>query len=646
MKGIITSTCIVAFLIVLNGAALAQTVRPAPVDPNQTGSGDLFWLSDTGAVPMPMTDIDVELRVSGVVIDGTLNQAFKNTTGETIEALYVFPLPPDAAVYAMELRVGQRRIVAEVREKEEARRIYDEAKQDGRKAALVAQHRPNVFRTSVANILPGDSIDVQLRFVQQVYRVGDEYRATFPLTVTPRCPAAANSELPESTVPRHPSARVRVEIDGAASLERIDTPQHDMTRRTSRSGRVLLEPRDRIVAADRDFILTWTPTRTALPEIATFIETRDDARYALIQLLPPKIESALGTGLATETLFVIDVSSSMQGASIQQARQALARALDRLRPNDRFNILRFNNESTAYAPGFETATESAVDRAKVWVAALEANGGTAIYPALSQALDLIGQGSRGYASRVIFLTDGAVANEQEVLRAISGRLGDTRLHTIGIGAAPNAYLMRKMAWHGRGVCEFVATVTQAHNRIDAFFDRLERPVWTDLELRWDGVVAEGVAPGRLPDLHQDEPLVLSAKLGAQQGGTLTVGGWSVDGWTERTVELDRTGIENQGVALTWARAQVETLQDSLYEGADEQTVRGGVVDIALAFRLVTAYTSLVAVEQYAGELSDGPGSFTGRELPRTATLGPLRARAAWLLVMIGLLGLYGLRRFA
>jgi Ca-activated chloride channel family protein len=260
-------------------------------------------------------------------------------------------------------------------------------------------------------------------------------------------------------------------------------------------------------------------------------------------------------------------------------------------------------------------------------------------------MDMIGQGANGYASRVIFLTDGAVANEQEVLRAIAGRLGETRLHTIGIGAAPNAYLMRKMAWHGRGICEFVATMKQADNRIDAFFDRLERPVWTDLELQWDGVQADGVAPGRLPDLYRNEPLVLSAKLDKASGGTLTVGGWSVDGWTERTVALDQTGIENRGIALTWARAQVETLMDSLFEGADEQAVRSDVIDLALAFRLVTAYTSLVAVEQYPGELSDGLES-ARLALPRTGTLGPLKRGVALLFLVAGLMNLYVLRRCA
>ncbi|NIM61858.1 MAG: VWA domain-containing protein [Acidobacteria bacterium] len=388
--------------------------------------------------------------------------------------------------------------------------------------------------------------------------------------------------------------------------------------------------------------MNWKPARSALPEIATFIEHRDDGRYALMLVVPPRSESLLGTGLPTETLFVIDVSGSMSGGSIEQARHALLRALDRLRPGDRFNILKFNDESEPFATTFRTASIEELKSAKAWVADLEATGGTAIYPALVRAMELIGRGAAGFASRVIFLTDGAVANEQEVLRAIAGRLGDTRLHTIGIGTAPNAYLMRKMASHGRGLCEFVATLSHAENRIDAFFDRLERPVWTDLELKWEGVTVEGVSPQRLPDLHRDEPLVVSAKLNGDSGGKLTIGGWSLDGWTERAVTLDRAGIDNHGIALTWARARVESLMDSLLEGADERSVRENVVELALAFRLVTRYTSLVAVEQRAGQLTDG----NERVLPRTGTIGPLKKRLAVLFALAGLLGLLGLRRGA
>jgi Ca-activated chloride channel family protein len=644
VKRIASACCVLALWIAFGGISPAQTEGPSFVEPEEATCGQLFRISGGGAVPLPITGVAVDLRVSGVVVDGTLTQSFENSTGETIETLYVFPLPEDAAVYAMEMRIGDRRIVAEVHEKEKAQRIYTEAKEDGRKAALVSQHRPNLFRTSATNILPGETIEVELHFVQKATREGNGYRLRFPLAIMPRFVPAGHDGLPRSNVRGRPDALLTVELDGAAALDAIDTPFHSM-KRTLHDGRIRLEPTSGTVVTDRDFILKWKPSRAPLPQVVSFVENHGDERYALILVTPPTARSPLGEGLPTETLFVVDVSGSMRGPSIEQAQQALTRALDRLRPDDRFNMLRFNGEKAAFAGGFEAATPASLKRAKNWVAALEATGGTAIEPALARALDLVGQGSSGYASRVIFVTDGAVANEQEVLRAIAGRLGNTRLHTIGIGAAPNAYLMRKMAWHGRGICEFVASTRSAKNRIDSFFNRLERPVWTSLELAWEGVDVEGVAPARLPDLHQNEPLVLAAKLSGSRGGSLTVGGWSTDGWTERTVSFDGNEVDNTGITLTWARAQVESLMDSLHEGADAENVRQRVVEFGMAFNLVTAYTSLVAVEQYVGELSDGLAP-TGRTLPRTGTLNPLKKVLASLLALAGLLGLLGLRRTA
>jgi Ca-activated chloride channel family protein len=624
----------------LAGPTHAQTA-PAAVDPDLATSGDLFWISAAGAIPLPMTDVDVELRVSGVVIEGRMTQRFVNPTTETIEALYVFPLAEDAAVFGMELRVGDRRIVAEVREREQARRDYERAREDGRKAALVDQQRPNMFRTSAANIGPGETVHVELRFVQKGTRVGDEYRLRFPLAITPRfCPPGTET-IPGVNVPRAPTARLVVDVAQGLEFERLESPSHPMQRRSG-PRRTRLEASGGKLATDRDFLLTWKPARSEMPQVASFIERRDGERYALIYVQPPRDGSDSGIGLPTETLFVIDVSGSMDGPSIKQARQALTRALERLRPGDRFNILKFNDANEAFAAGFETATDEAVGRARAWVAGLTAQGGTAIYDALDRGLRMVGEGSAGYASRIVFLTDGAVHNERDVLTAIVARLGETRLHTIGIGAAPNGYLMRKMAWHGRGLCEFIASVEQADNRIDAFFDRLERPVWTDLQLNWDGVEAEGVSPGRLPDLHLGEPLVLSAKLSGESGGALTVGGWSVDGWTERVVDLEHDALDNAAIRISWARAQVEDLMDSLHEGADAATVREAVVDLGLAHSLVTAYTSLVAVEQYAGELGDG--MLTARALPNTGTLDPLKRRIALLLVLAGILGLAGLRK--
>jgi Ca-activated chloride channel family protein len=400
---------------------------------------------------------------------------------------------------------------------------------------------------------------------------------------------------------------------------------------------------DEFVLADRDFRLRWTPRLDSQPRSAVFVEERPEASYALMLLLPPAQQSEAGAGLPTETLFVVDVSGSMAGPSIEQARRALLAALDRLRPDDRFNLMQFNDTNVTFSETFESATPESVEAARGWVRSLVAGGGTMIYPALMRGLDLLGDSRSSRAQRLVFLTDGAVSNESEVLRGIVDRLGKARLHTIGLGAAPNAYLMRKMAWFGHGLCEFVPSQAVAGPRIDAFFERLDRPVMADLDLRWDGIDSDHAYPSRLPDLHAGQPLVLYARLAsAPDRGTVRLSGYTRSGWVETSVSLERA-ISGPGVATRWARARVGALMDSLHEGAVEQDVRREVIDVGLDFNLVTAYTSLVAVEETP---SANGGSRTLRSssaLPMGGTSGPLRLRLGLVLTALGL-ALFGVRR--
>ena len=360
-------------------------------------------------------------------------------------------------------------------------------------------------------------------------------------------------------------------------------------------------------------------------------------RYALLMLFPPVPGSEAGLGVPTETLFVIDVSGSMRGPSIRQARAALLAALIRLRPDDRFNILKFNDHNEAFRPQFQYAENEPLAAARDWVGELDAGGGTKIHPALMRGLDMMGASHSSHAQRVIFLTDGAVANEDQVYQAIRERLGSVRLHTIGIGPAPNRYLMRKMAQFGRGLCRFVTDASQAENRIDSFFARLDRPVMTDLELVWDGLAVDETYPSRLPDLHAGEPLVLYARLNDPSApGTAMLSGETRVGWIETPAKITSEASPGSGIAARWARAKVETLIDSLHEGAAAADVRAEVVDLALDFDLVTAYTSLVAVEELATALDTPRTMRLAGSLPQGGTSRPLRLLLGWLLAGLGL----------
>jgi Ca-activated chloride channel family protein len=653
-------------LVSLLAPAVAAQALPAPAtDPvaplhpielGEVGSGELLWRSESGLVPMPVVDIDVELSVTGIMVHGRLTQRFFNPTAEAVEAIYVFPLPDRAAVHHMEVSVGERRIVSVVREREQARKTYAAAKASGKKAALVDQNRGDLFTTSVANINPDETVSVVLEYLEEVAYEGDRFRLRFPLTFTPRflppapsLPAAIDAgdpdagdtawhdgRLVEASHPAAPRASIDVRLDPGMPLQLIESDSHPLDLERRAAG-YRLRPRAERVLADRDFLLAWSPSLDDEPRAAVFVEDREDGRYALVMLVPPVPESPAGLGLATETLFIVDVSSSMAGPSIRQARQALLAALDRLRPEDRFNILRFNDGNEVYRDTFRQATLENLDDARDWVGGLRADGGTMIYPALMRGLGLIGASRSAHAQRIVFLTDGAIGNEQEVLRAIDERLGETRLHTVGIGAAPNAYLMRKMAERGRGLATFIADTRTAENRIDAFLARLERPVMTDVELSWDGAAVLDVHPRRAPDLYAGQPLFVSARLERDAApAALRLAGWTRSGAIDQTVTVDGHAARDSGIAARMARARIETLMDGLYEGVAVQEVRRDVVDIALDFNLVTRFTSLVAVEERPTALGDPREMRLAGALPRGGTLRPLRLRIGLILSLAGL----------
>ncbi len=628
-----------------------------PIQLSQVGAGELLWRRPEGWVPLPVLDTEVELDTLGMLLRGTVTQSFRNGASEPIVATYVFPLPEGAAVHAMELRVGERRIVAQIAEKREARRQFEQAAREGRRAALVEESRPNLFRTSVANVQPGETVRVRLEYVEELAYADGEYSLAVPLTFTPRftppAPGGEGAALPAADagarfVPAQraevPRAKINVRLRPGLPVEDLRSGSHALDIRKVSEG-YELSPMGGSVAADRDFLLSWRPQRGQEPGAALFTEEREGERFGLLLLVPPAVASEAGRGLPTETVFVVDVSGSMDGPSVRQARVALEAALRRLRPEDRFAILRFNDESSWYRERFTVAEPAEVDEAAEWVRQLRADGGTMIQPALMRALELLHRaGDAERVQRVVFLTDGAVSNEAELFASIQRELGDARLHTIGIGAAPNRYLMRKMATFGRGRCAFVSAEADSDNRIDQFFASIDRPVLESPTLSWQGGQVLDLNPSPLPDLHAGESLLLSFRLGPQAPAALRLHGRQRSGPVALDLRLPQPTLGSVGVGLRWARNRIDGLLDGLSEGVAEDQVRPAVVDLALRFHLVTRYTSLVAVEErpagppaerseaVANGLPPG-GDQADADLPMGGTDGPLHTLLGLLLAL-------------
>jgi Ca-activated chloride channel family protein len=438
--------------------------REAPVELAKVRGGELLWRTERGLLPLPALRTEVSVDVRGILLHASVEQRFHNGSREPIEALYVFPLPERAAVHSMEFRVGARRIVAVVQERERAK-THEKARSSGRKAALVEPERPNLFTTSVANIGAGESVSVLFEYVEEVEYDNGSFRFVLPLTLIPRYVPGAILEIDTSTmrtavvsamapdadrvtpafVEAHtqaPAAWFRIRIDAGVPLARVACTSHDVAS-WEEGATVALSPRAQKIRADRDVVVEWTPDVDAMPEGGLLVERAADVDYALLLLMPPRRGGALRH--PTETMFVIDVSGSMGGASIRHGRSALAAAIDRLAPDDRFNILCFNESSFLFNPDFVRAEDEARARARAWVQSLQAGGGTQIHAALLRAIGAFGPPA-GALQRILFLTDGAVAKEAQLLRRIHRRLGSVRLHCVGIGPAPNRYLLRDMGY--------------------------------------------------------------------------------------------------------------------------------------------------------------------------------------------------------
>ncbi|HET7548160.1 MAG TPA: marine proteobacterial sortase target protein [Usitatibacter sp.] len=656
-----------AAIVLAGNAQAAQTVKLGDA---RTGALLLGTATPGEYVMAPTVETEVAISVTGMVARTRLTQSFHNPGTEFVEGIYVFPLPEKAAVDHLELRIGQRVIEGEIREKGEARQVYEKAKSEGRKAALVEQQRPNLFTNSVAHIGPNEMVRVTIEYQQSLAYENGRYRLRFPLAVTPRYVPA---QAPIESLPDEPKARltfpgamdganpeallqpafaladgsalvnpvdIAVAIDAGVPLGEVSSSYHDMRVEQPDADHAMVTLVKDQEEADHDFELTWTLAATAAPQAAMFTETRGGRDYALLMVLPPEPDAAQKAAFSRvprETILIVDTSGSMQGTSIAQAKAALSDALDRLTERDRFNVVEFNSVTRPLWPQALPATPANLEAARAWIAKLRADGGTEMAPALSFALD--GSDTPGFLRQVVFMTDGGVSNEDELLRLIAQRLGRSRLFTVGIGSAPNGHFMTKAAQFGRGTFTYIGDVREVHEKMAALLEKIDAPVLQDVEIRWaDGTPVE-TFPERVPDLYLGEPVFVSAS-GATFARTVIVSGTS--GNQPWSVALTPSSSPSaSGVGALWARAKIASLMDAMRRGGDTSALRAQVVQVALEHHLVSAFTSLVAVDVTPTAAGVAKTAMVKTALPRGYEAGsiPQTDTPATLQLLLGLLAL-------
>ncbi|HLS84985.1 MAG TPA: marine proteobacterial sortase target protein [Burkholderiales bacterium] len=657
--------------LLLGGVALLLAT-PAYAEAQSVGQPALYLKAGDAEEPFPAPLVSTEVRfaVSGPLVRARVVQIFENPREAWAEALYVFPLPEGAAVDRMTLAVGERRLEGEIRSRDQAAAVYAAARSSGHRTALLDQERPNIFTTQVANIGPGETIVVALEYQHAARYDGNRFSLRFPMVVGPRYVpgplrvADAARIAPPVLRPGHEHGRsnavsIRVELDAGVPLASVQSAYHAIHQQSASPSRSVITLAEGPVRADRDFELSWTPRPSTLPQAAWFVEEKDGRHYGLLMVLPPPLEQRLR--LPREVILVLDTSGSMAGASIRQAKAALALALERLAPGDRFNVIAFNSRARALFPKAREAEERAVREAIDWVDALEARGGTEMRDALRLALAAPATGDR--VRQVVFLTDGAVGNEDELFGLIRSELGSSRLFTVGIGSAPNGHFMDKAARLGRGSFTFIGRIDEVAERMGELLARLEAPVLRELSVRWpDGARAEAW-PARLPDLYSGEPLVVTVALDSLEGAAVVSGHWQDRSW-EATVPI-AAAAESPSVASVWARQKVTALMDVDRDPAASpvarERARAEIVSLALSHRLVTKYTSFVAVDRTPARPDDAslqshavptllPAGWQYEsvfgELPQGATDSRLALLVGAGCLLLGLAGLLLRRRVA
>lgn len=616
--------------------------------PGDARSGSLLLKTDDGYADATRLGIDVDLTVSGPTIRARVTQIFRNPTQDWVEATYVYPLPAGGAVDTLKMVVGDRVVVGEIKERQRARIIYEQARASGQKAALTEQERPNIFTNSVANIGPGETVLVQIEYQEPVHQSGNEFSLRVPMVVGPRynpAPLAQSVDIradggggwgatrtdpvpdrdrisptvldPAENAPVNPTA-ITVRLQAGFPLGEVKSHHHPVKIESPDSATHVIKLAEGLVPADRDFELTWKPAAEKAPSVGLFREHVGDADYLLAFVTPPSIEQAQQKPLPREVIFVIDNSGSMGGTSIIQAEASLTYALGRLQPNDRFNVIRFDHTMDVLFPASVPADRAHVGNATAFVGALRAEGGTEMVPAMRAALTDSSTDDATYVRQVVFLTDGAIGNEQQLFETITAMRGRSRVFMVGIGSAPNTFLMTRAAELGRGAFTHIGSVEQVEERMRGLFAKLENPAVTGLTAKFSEATAD-MTPAAIPDVYRDEPLVLAAKLDKLAGSVEIKGRIGDRPWVVTLPVANAT--EGKGLSKLWARRKIadaeiaRTLRQASPEDADKT-----ILALALEHQLVTRLTSLVAVDKT-------PSRPEGESLKLTEL--PLNLPAGW-----------------
>lgn len=590
-----------ATLLLVNFSAFSQKTADKSESPYFEVVGDT-----TGTAKMPLLSTSADVSIAGVIADVTVRQTYHNDGDIPLEAIYVFPASTRAAVYAMTMKIADRVLVAKIKEKLEARQTYEQAKREGKSASLLEQQKPNVFQMNVANIMPGDTIIVELRYTEALVPTDGVYEFVYPAVVGPRYRSPERDDAPEpfeveaafNNEGEKPSYSFDINLNllSGVPIDEISSPSHKIkTKKDAEGGRraeIALDSDGEFVG-DKDFVLRY---RLAGGKIETGLlyNEGEEENFFLLMLQPPKVIERKDI-TKREYVFVFDVSGSMNGFPLEVSKELMRNLLVTMEPDERFNIVFFAGSSALLSDTSLYATNENIENAYDKCLEQKGFGGTEIMPALERVISM--PDYEGYAKTIIIITDGYISVEEKCFDLIRNNLNKANVFAFGIGSSVNRFLVEGLARAGSGEPFVVTTKLEAEPIAEKFENYVKSPIMTDIEIDYGGFLTSEVEPPSIPDVFADRPIIVFGKWEEPFGGTLRVSG--VAGGQKLMVEIpvNKFAVRDTSQALKylWARKRLETISD--YAGYSRGTnYKDEIVDIGLKYNLLTKHTSFVAVD--------------------------------------------------
>lgn len=606
--------------------AITGHIGPLPVttaDKQSPPPGALQIIDREGRAAglCPLKHTDVKAEISGFLARATVTQEFENKSSDKIEAVYTFPLPQNAAVDDMTMLVGGRTVKGTIKRREEARKIFEQARQQGQVASLLAQERPNIFTQAVTNIMPGEKVKVTISYVETLKYEDGTYEFVFPMVVGPRyIPGQAigkqgggwaddTDRVPDASLITPPitpqgtraghDISIEVALDAGVPIDELKSKTHELEIERSGNNRAVVRLKNKETIPNKDFILRYN---VAGRQIADAVLTHRGSQGGFFTLMLQPPERVLSDEVTPkELVFVLDTSGSMMGFPIEKAKEAMKYALNGLHPRDTFNLITFAGDTRILFPQPVPATAENLRRAQEFLASRSGSGGTEMMKAIRAALDP--SDSQDHVRVVCFMTDGYVGNDFEIISEVK-RHPNARVFSFGIGSSVNRFLLDKMAEAGRGEVEYVGLNDDGSAAAKRFHERVRSPLLTDITIDWNGLpVAEVLPASRIPDLFSAKPLAVTGRFTAAAKGTIKLRGKVAGREYVREIPVTFPAAEarHDVLATLWARKKIDDLMmqgDNNPEQREvNESLREQITELGLTFRLMTQYTSFVAVEE-------------------------------------------------